>query len=123
MSAAPEQWARFLIRRGRECNGDAPLPAYGSPAWSSAPQAVKVAATVVAAECWRRSGEPEVIRAEVQDRRAAAEKIAGEEFAAMAAKVRRTASTPTHDELMRRRVQAGAVRPGDYPGRALGGAA
>lgn len=50
---ARQRWARHLIERH-----SAP-PAYGSPEWLALPEAhpAKIAAVVVAAECWAMDGD------------------------------------------------------------------
>lgn len=50
---ARQQWARLLIERHPR------PPAYGSPEWLALPEShpAKIAAVVVAAECWSMDGD------------------------------------------------------------------
>jgi hypothetical protein len=107
----PLPWAQQLI-----ANADGPIPPYGSAEWVALPDdsRAKVAATVIAAECWRTYWQPDEHR-----RRLTAELEAGhdsdqrEEWSAeVVASVHATA-----DRLLRPRPTIdGRPRPGDYPG-------
>jgi len=119
-------WATVRIRAGRAIGT---LPPYGSPEWlrldDRDPR--KVAAVVVAAECWRWDGKtlPERLAVELTAVREAAEAFDAEVWAVSAAAVRRMACTPTHAELERRRWGDGGraafatPRPGDFEGMAV----
>jgi hypothetical protein len=101
----------------RAANG--PVPRYGSPEWHALPETDRrrVAAVVVAAECWAQQLdflEPR-LRAEVAAGRAEHERIEAERFAEMAAGVRRLALVPTMAELWDRRGEPGnAQRARDH---------
>jgi len=105
------EWATAIIERGLAAG---PLPVYGSAEWASlppnSPQAV--AATVVAAECWRDAGTPETIRRTVELEILAAEQVARSEqsaaFAELAAAVRTLVAVPTQTELAKRRAVVAA---------------
>lgn len=117
-------WASHRIRAGQAVGQ---VPRYGSPAWlrleDRDPR--KVAAVVIAAECWRQDGEGMVDRlaVELADGRRTTERLDAAEWAAAAAGVRHMANTPTHVELERRRWGDGGreafarPRPGDFKGR------
>lgn len=104
-------WARALIEAGEVLG---PLPTYGSRLWLQLghrdPR--RVAACVRAAECWRLDGErlPERLAEEAAHARAARDAEEAAAFAEMAERVRRTANTPTHAELDRRRYGPGGRR-------------
>ncbi len=97
-------WALPLIRRGRDV-GD--VPSYGSPEWCRLPHndPRRIAAVVIAAECWAVDGDDleARLRRELADAAAAEERLADEDFAEMAKWVRRMADRPTIAELRQRR--------------------
>lgn len=73
-------WAQQLIDRA----GDRP-PAYGSPEFLALPDGpAKVAAVVIAAECWAREGDdlPERLRLEVDLARSASKATEDAEYVA-----------------------------------------
>ncbi|HEX7461777.1 MAG TPA: hypothetical protein VF317_06360 [Dermatophilaceae bacterium] len=98
--------ASSIIGRGRLVG---PLPTYGSAEWAAlplnSPQAI--AATVVAAECWRAAGTPAMIRRTVELELLANRQLENAErsaaFAELAATVRHLSMVPTQDELAHRR--------------------
>ncbi|TFV67721.1 hypothetical protein E4P40_24010 [Blastococcus sp. CT_GayMR20] len=99
----PLPWARALIDAA-----EGPLPRYGSPEWTALPDSsrIKVAAAVVAAECWRTSTDPAEIalRLEVELEAVAVEEEApGYWTADVVEAVHRTARRPSYAELCRRR--------------------
>lgn len=98
----PLPWARQLI-----ANATGPIPEYGSAEWRALPDdsREKVAACIVAAECWRTYTDPAEVawrlRADLgareddpDDARWSPEAVA---------EVHRTASRPSYAELCRRR--------------------
>lgn len=89
-------WAAYLIRRGRELSE---LPRYGSVEWCELPDSDprKVAAVVVAAECWVYDDDhrAECLHAEISAARLAGEQREAEQFAQIAAGVRHMADVPT----------------------------
>lgn len=99
------RWAVALIRRGRALGA---LPRYGSPHWCSLPDSDprKVAAVVVAAECWWVECDKDHIAQRLQDELTVERQIqAGREaqqFADVAAQVRRRADTPTWAKVRER---------------------
>lgn len=119
-------WARRLIAHGRSASS---LPRYGDEAWRRLADADprKVAAAVVAAECWRIDGErlPARVAEEIVAARAVVERLEAEEFAAVAEYVRSFANRPTLDELDARRhgpggrAEFGKPRPADHLGGAV----
>ncbi len=108
------EWLHVVTRRlvlaGTE------LPVFGSDEWLGAPDPVRLASALRAAEAWRLDGL--YAAQDVADSLSAArwvqqcEDAAG--WAEIGAQVRQMASSPTHAELLRRRAEI--VRP------ALGGA-
>lgn len=101
--AAVLPWARRLIAHGRNAGA---LPRYGDDEWRRLADADprKVAAAVVAAECWRLDGErlPWRIADEIIAARAAADRLEAEEFAAVAEHVRSFANRPGQVERVER---------------------
>jgi hypothetical protein len=90
MSDAAEQrrrWARSLIRKAKSLP-----PSYGSPAWLALPEgsAEKVAAVVVAAECWAVDADGVTARLERQldDERHAFKRAEDADYQARAAEHR-----------------------------------
>lgn len=103
----PLPWAADLIR-----SADGPVPDYGSPEWAALPDdsRAKVAACVIAAECWRVETDPERIaqrlRIELDAARRAADALDAEEARwtpEIVAAVHRSANRPSYAELCRRR--------------------
>ena len=107
----PLPWAQQLIE-----NANAPIPQYGSPEWAALPDdsRVKVASTVVAAECWRTYWTPDEHRRRLLDELdAAREEDQREEWSPeVVASVHATANRL----LQRPEPIDGRPRPGDYPG-------
>lgn len=99
-------WARFLMSRPGVV-----LPSYGSDEWAAAPEVVKVAACVRAAEAWRQECDPHRL-AVCAERELEAERRAQEkDYAAwrrIALGVRNRAQQPTHAELVELRAVGGA---------------
>lgn len=85
-------WAAALICRGRESGV---VVSYGDDLWHRLPQdhPARIAAVVVAAECWAADGDdlPGRLRADLAAARQAEDTLEAEAFAAMAADVRRRA--------------------------------
>lgn len=85
------------------------VPRYGSPEWQRLDNRDPryLGALVIAAEAWRQHCSPDRIRSELEleldATSEAEERCFAEEFAAMAAKVRRAANRCTWEELQRRR--------------------
>ena len=95
-------WARALIARA----GHDDLPLYGSAQWDAAPETVKVASCVRAAECWRVESDPHVIAARLEQEFEAARRVAELDYAAwreVAGIVKTIALSPTVAELQARR--------------------
>jgi len=101
--ARRKAWARRMILAGE------PPVKYGSRAWHALPETDRrrVAGVVLAAECWA-TDEDELstrLHREIADGRAVTEQLEREDFAIMAAGVRRLALVPTYAELADRRGQ------------------
>ncbi len=101
----------------------APLPVYGTATWLSLPEGdpVKVAAVVVAAECWASLGDdiPGRLTVEVASSYAANKQAEDETYAANAEAHRESAPGPVRMSFMQRRsaqLAAAAPREGDYRG-------
>lgn len=98
-----QEWAALYIHRGRTAGE---LPRYGSPAWLDLPDADprKVAAVVVAAECW--ADDLDNLEQRLHDEITASRQVQAEEdavaFAHVAASVRRHANSPSWDNIVRR---------------------
>lgn len=96
-------WSSALIRRGRELGR---IPKYGDEVWETLPEsdARKVAATVVAAELWHDhvTRLPERVHDEIMVAQQMQQAEDDAAFAAVAARVRRLASVPTHAEIKKR---------------------
>lgn len=113
---APQRsgWADSLIRAGGPG-----IPDYGSAAWEQLPDEhpAKVAACVIAAECWRTYTDPAEVafrlRLELDAMRAEAE-APGQWTPDTVAAVHRTATRPRYSELCDRRGEP------DRAGRARG---
>jgi hypothetical protein len=92
-------WARARLDAA-----EGPVPDYGSPEWEALPHGspAKVAACIIAAECWRTTTDPAWLRW-----RLATELHAPEDPAAwtpdVVEQVHRTAHRPSFAELCRRR--------------------
>ncbi|MHB8342276.1 MAG: hypothetical protein ACYDB7_14075 [Mycobacteriales bacterium] len=103
-------WARSLIRAGSPAGQP---PPFGSREWLALADGDrrKVAAVVLAALCWWDESRPSRIaeraRIELDAHRRAAVQLDAEEFAALAAAVRRMANSPTYAELVARRAEPG----------------
>lgn len=99
------RWAVHLIRRGRALGA---LPRYGSLAWCALPDndPRKVAAVVVAAECWWVECDRDHIADRLRDQLAVERQIQAareaQEFAAVAAEVRSGADRPTWAKVRER---------------------
>ncbi len=116
--SARRRWAYSLIRRTAT-----PPPFYGSAEWAALPDdsPSKVAAVVVAAECWAQAGDTleDDLRREVDSLRRAHKQAEDDEYRARADEHRREWAAPTRGSFAeRRRAQLDAVAPrdGDYPG-------
>jgi hypothetical protein len=115
------RWARQLINQSTDQR-----PEYGSTAWIMLPDehADKVAACVVAAECWATTGDllEEELRQEIELARAAFKRAEDEEYQRRAAEHRREQerlnSRVSTSFSVRRLLQleAATPRPGDYMG-------
>jgi hypothetical protein len=98
----PLPWATALIRAGGER-----VPDYGSPEWAALPDdsPAKVAACVLAAECWRAETDPAWIawrlRAELDEHHA--EEADARWTPEVVAAVHRSANRPSYVELCERR--------------------
>jgi hypothetical protein len=84
----------------------AELPLYGGDEWSEAPEPVRLASAVRAAEAWRESCDPHRLAVDVEaeleaHRRADERDYDG--WRAIARRVRALANEPTHAELQQRR--------------------
>ena len=112
-----------------------PPPPYGSTDWVALPEGSpeKIAAVVVAAECWAVDGEelPARLAVEIEADRQAEEHRLDELHAVNVDMVRRLASRPGigtsyAERRARELADAGLPRPGDFCGarhlRAVGGA-
>lgn len=109
----PDWSARLLERGGPD------VPAYGSEAWAALPDTDprKVAATVAAAEAWRRSTHPDVVADRLTLELAAARFVAAREaeeaaalaFRAVSDGVVSRAGRPTFAELSAERGDPAAV--------------
>lgn len=93
------------------------IPRYGEPDWHklSPTDPRRWAAVIIAAECWAQDGDdiPARMRRELADQRAADLELyvddmlrAEDDYARMAAGIRRRANTPTWAELKQRRGEA-----------------
>jgi hypothetical protein len=106
-----DTWASAIIERGRAAG---PIPVYGSPEWAALPpnSLQAVAATVVAAECWRDAGTPKTIRRTVELEITANRQLENYQrsaaFAELAAGVRALSMVPTQTELAARRAVVAA---------------
>lgn len=87
-------WAVPLIRRGRKLGL---VPPYGSASWCDLPptDARKVAAVVIAAECWWQEVDPVKIRERLEDELAVQAQLEGLEWDRALARVRRINSAPS----------------------------
>ncbi|GAB3349973.1 hypothetical protein [Modestobacter lapidis] len=100
---SPIPWATALISAA-----DGPIPDYGSPEWVALPDndRRKVAATVLAAECWRAETDPEWrawrLRTELEAGQGADDEPA-RWTPEIVAEVHRTANRPSYAELCDRR--------------------
>lgn len=98
---ARRAWAEQLIRRGRALGA---VPRYSSAAWRalSDNDPRKVAACVVAAECWVDHVDTleQRLHAEVAAARAERENYEDEQWAVMAARIRGRANTTTHAQVL-----------------------
>lgn len=123
VSQVTRAWGEHVARQLRGRLGHdlttQPAPVYGSPEWHALdPQhPLRFVALLNAAEFWRHDVEdlPRRVEAELAAARWAADRVEAERFAEQAAWVRRTAGTPTHDELERLRAQI--TRPTGYSPR------
>lgn len=111
-------WARQLIDRAPK-----PIPAYGSTEWLSlaGDDVSKVAATVVAAECWATAADnlEADLRREIEDAQVSFKHEEDAEYQAKAAAHReRFKGIVLSDFVARRTDQIAATRPrpGDHPG-------
>ena len=105
---ARAKWVRDLLRNA----GEAELPLYGSAAWAAAPEPVRVASCVRAAEAWRLESDPHRIAARLEQELEAAQWCAERDYDAwreIAGRVVRIGLGPTHAELVERRAEV--VRP------------
>lgn len=97
---AGRAWAQHLVRRGQALGA---VPRYSSSAWRALPDndPRKVAACVVAAECWAEHVDTleERLHTEIATARAEREDYEAEQWAAMAARVRRRANMKTWAEV------------------------
>jgi hypothetical protein len=104
-------WAAQVIERGHK-RGE--IPRYGSPAWEALPQgdARAVASVALAAEAWRQHCHPETVKRDLELELTAAAQVErrreAQEFAELAARVRRLSMVPTRREIEQRRA---AVTP------------
>ncbi len=95
-------WARAAIAAA----GDVDLPLYGSPEWEQAPELVRRASAVWAAEAWRREGDSDVIASRLEVELDAVWREQEKDYAGwrqVAAMVRALPDQPTHAELVERR--------------------
>jgi len=119
--AARRSWAYRLLRRCPQ-----PPPIYGSAEWLGLPEGdpAKVAAVVVAAECWATEGDelPERLALELENARAAfkleTDRDYVERYQSHRAEWSRLSQT-SKSFAERRAEQPSSVkpRPGDYTGR------
>lgn len=109
-------WAQQYLERA-----GCPLPIYGSEAWTVLPlnDPARIAACVVAAECWAREGDelPERLARELENRRGAEARLDAHEWGTIASRVRARSNVVDFAERTRRLREAAKPRPGDYPGR------
>jgi hypothetical protein len=113
-------WARRMIDRAK----GATLPVYGDATWLTLPEGdpVKVAAVVVAAECWATDGDdiPGRLTVELASSYVATKAVEDAEYVARANAHRESAPKPARMSFMQRRAaQLAAATPlkGDYRGR------
>jgi hypothetical protein len=100
MTAA--EWARALMAQA----GDVDLPLYGSAEWEAAPEPVRLASAVRAAEAWRREADPHVIATRLETELEAGWREQERDYdgwRTVIAMVRHLAVEPTHAELVERR--------------------
>lgn len=97
-------WLVSILRR---LTADPALPLYGSQEWHAAPDPVRLASALRAAEAWRLQGL--YLAQDVKDELAATRWVEecrdAQEWAELGAWVRRMANSPTHAELVERRQQ------------------
>lgn len=97
-------WAGALIQAGLAAGA---LPPYGARDWRRLPQEDprRVAACVVAAECWRSDDDDleTRLRRELYDLAVYGDRLDRASFMEVAEHVQRYASRPTHVELLARR--------------------
>ena len=130
LAAYRRRWAYALVRKAK-----VPPPTYGSPEWHDLPEGSpeKIAAVVVAAECWALDGDdlPARLAVEIEADRLAEEHRLDELHAENVDMVHRLASRPGigmsyAERRARELADAGLARPGDFRGarhlRAVGGA-
>ncbi len=117
--AARRRWAYSLIRRATS-----PAPKYGSAAWCALPDddPAKIAAALVAAECWATDGDnlEQRLADEMALLRDGFKREEDREYQARYEAHRRTAprfSTRPFAERRAEQMAAAAPREGDYPGR------
>jgi len=116
------RWAYSLIGKAAS-----PRPSYGSQAWLDLPEgsAEKVAAVVVAAECWAVDGDDilERLRRELSDQHDAEDRLRREQFDATvvplvtALALRPHIGTTYAERRARELADALKPRPGDFLGR------
>lgn len=91
-----------MDRLGPPSSADVPL--LGSPQFDRLDwdDPLRLASTVRAAGAWWYDGRPERIAERLRDELAVMDQLADDEFARVAARVRRLADKPSHQELLRR---------------------
>lgn len=120
-STGRRYWARRMVDKAK----GADIPTYGEATWLSLPDGdpVKVAAVVIAAECWAQDGDdiPGRLAVEMAASYAAHKEAEDAAYVAKAKAHRETAPKPVRASFMQRRAEqlaAAAARTGDYTGRA-----
>lgn len=115
----PLTWAQQLID-----NAEGPVPQYGSPEWQALPDdsRAKVAATVIAAECWRTYWLPEEVERRLRTELEAVRNYEEPEVWSpdVVASVHRTARQPSYADLSRLRGEPEAEARANVHRRRMG---
>jgi len=114
---AAREWAAGLLQRARQAG---PIPCFGWPDWTALPAGDprKPAAAITAGLTWLHQTRPEVIAARLREEQELLERVVAESWKAVACDLSEAAdwsaiaTSPTQQELARRR-----ARPGPLAGR------
>ena len=100
---AVTEWLRPI--RARLVGDESELPVFGSPEWHLAPDPVRLASALRAAEAWRRQGItlPQTVADDLAATDYQAQLDDTDEWHRLGAWVRRAADGPDHAELVQRR--------------------